>query len=124
LDRIDLQIEVPRLPYRFLRGATNEESSISIRQRVNAARQRQLQRTGKPNTALGTREIERYCALSDADQRLLEKVLERLGLSPRAYHRILRVARTIADLADSDVIHTTHLTEAISYRALDRNITG
>ena len=120
LDRIDLHIEVPRLPHRLLRGETKEETSATIRARVDAARQRQLQRTGKANAALTTREIERHCVLNDADQRLLETALERLGLSPRAYHRILKVARTIADLASSESIQTLHLTEAISYRALDR----
>ena len=122
IDRIDLHIEVPRLAHRVLRGDTPEESSATVRARVCVARERQLQRAGKPNSALGTREIERYCALSDADHKLLEHALERLGLSPRAYHRILKVARTIADLAGSDAIKTPHLTEAISYRALDRTM--
>ena len=120
LDRIDLHIEVPRLAHKLLRGKTAEETSATVRVRVVAARERQLQRAGKPNTALSAREIERYCRLSDADYRLLEQALEKLGLSPRAYHRILKVARTIADLAGSDAIQTAHLTEAISYRALDR----
>lgn len=120
LDRIDLHVEAPRLAHKLLRGSTAEETSATVRARVVAARERQLQRTGKPNTALSAREIERYCRLSDADYRLLEQALEKLGLSPRAYHRILKVARTIADLAGSDAIQTPHLTEAISYRALDR----
>lgn len=120
VDRIDLHIEVPRLAHRLLRGDTPEESSAAVRARVCAARDRQLRRASKANSALGTREIERHCALNDADHRLLEQALERLGLSPRAYHRILKVARTIADLAGSDGIRTPHLTEAISYRALDR----
>ncbi len=120
VDRIDLHIEVPRLAHRVLRGDAPEEGSAAVRVRVCAARERQLRRAGKPNSALGTREIERYCALSDADHRLLEQALERLGLSPRAYHRILKVSRTIADLAGSETIRTPHLTEAISYRALDR----
>ncbi|MBE2294879.1 MAG: YifB family Mg chelatase-like AAA ATPase [Phycisphaerales bacterium] len=122
LDRIDLHIEVPRLAHRILRGDVPEENSATVRVRVCAAYERQLQRAGKPNSALRTREIERHCALSDADYRLLEQALERLGLSPRAYHRILKVARTIADLAGSDGIKTPHLTEAISYRALDRSL--
>jgi magnesium chelatase family protein len=122
LDRIDLHIEVPRLAHRLLRGTTPEETSATVRERVNAARQRQLARAGKPNAGLQPREIERHCALSDADHRLLEQALERLGLSPRAYHRILKVARTIADLAGSEAIQTSHLTEAISYRALDRGL--
>jgi len=122
VDRIDLHIEVPRLAHRVLRGDSPEESSATVRARVRVARDRQLQRAGKPNSALHTREIERHCALGDADHRLLEQALERLGLSPRAYHRILKVARTIADLAGSDGIRTPHLTEAISYRALDRTM--
>lgn len=122
LDRIDLQIEVPRLPHKLLRGESQEETSAGVRARVETARQRQLSRAGKANSALGNRDIERYCTLSDADYRLLETALERLGLSPRAYHRILKVARTIADLAGSESIRTPHLTEAISYRALDRSI--
>ena len=122
VDRIDLHIEVPRLAHRVLRGETLEESSATVRARVCAAHDRQLQRAGKPNSALHTREIERYCALGEADHRLLEQALEKLGLSPRAYHRILKVARTIADLAGSDGIKTPHLTEALSYRALDRTL--
>ncbi|MFZ1641849.1 MAG: YifB family Mg chelatase-like AAA ATPase [Candidatus Contendobacter sp.] len=122
IDRIDLHIEVPRLAHRVLRGDVVEESSATVRARVCVARDRQLQRAGKPNSALGVREIERYCTLSENDHRLLEQALERLGLSPRAYHRILKVARTIADLAGSDSIKTPHLTEAISYRALDRSL--
>ena len=122
IDRIDLHIEVPRLAHRVLRGDAPEENSATVRARVCAARDRQLQRAGKPNSALGTREIERYCTLSEGDHRLLEQALERLGLSPRAYHRILKVARTIADLAGSETIKTPHLTEAISYRALDRSL--
>ena len=122
IDRIDLHIEVPRLAHRVLRGDAPEESSATVRARVCAARDRQLQRAGKANSALGTREIERYCTLSENDHRLLEHALERLGLSPRAYHRILKVARTIADMASSENIKTPHLTEAISYRALDRSL--
>ena len=120
VDRIDLHIEVPRLAHRVLRGDVAEESSATVRARVCAARDRQLQRAGKPNSVMNTREIERYCTLSEADHRLLEHALERLGLSPRAYHRILKVSRTIADLAGAENIKTPHLTEAISYRTLDR----
>ena len=120
IDRIDLQVEVPRLPHRALRGDIQEETSAMVAERVRKARERQLARGSKPNSALTTREVERFCVLSEADYRLLEQALERLCLSPRAYHRILKVARTIADLADSDGILTAHLTEAIGYRALDR----
>lgn len=122
LDRIDLHVEVPRLPYRLLRGSNStEETSVTVRKRVEAARERQQQRSGKPNATLDIKDIEQHCWLADADYRLLESALERFGLSSRAYHRILKVARTIADLADSDAIQTQHLTEAIGYRALDKN---
>ena len=122
LDRIDLHIEVPRVPYQELRGQSREETSAQVRERVTQARERQQQRSGKPNTLLGSRDVEYFCVLSDADYKLLEQFMQRLGLSPRSYHRILKVARTIADLAGSDVIQTPHLTEAISYRALDRGM--
>jgi len=122
LDRIDLHIEVPRLPHKALRGESQEETSAAVRTRVITARERQLDRAGKANSALTTRDIERDCALTEADYKLLENALARLGLSPRAYHRILKVARTIADLAGETSIKTMHLTEAISYRALDRGM--
>jgi magnesium chelatase family protein len=105
-----------------LRGVTQEETSAAVRERIKAARELQMRRSGKANAALGSREIERYCQLRDTDHRLLEHAMERLGLSPRAYHRILKVARTIADLAGSAEIQTMHLSEAISYRALDRGM--
>ncbi len=120
VDRIDLHIEVPRLPRKLLRATTPEESSATVAARVAAARVRQLERTGQPNAALGPRQIERHCALSEADHKLLEHALERLGLSTRAYHRILKVARTIADLAGDERIGTAQLSEAIGYRRLDR----
>ena len=94
-----------------------------MREQVCRARTRQIDRAGKPNALITTRDIERHCSLNEKDYRLLEQAMERLGLSPLAYHRILKVARTIADLADSDGITTPHLTEAIGYRALDRTST-
>lgn len=121
LDRIDLHIEVPRLPYQALRGGGGEESSMTVRRRVVAARERQLARCGKPNALLSPSEVDRHCRLGESDHRLLERFMTRFGLSARAYHRILRVARTIADLAGSEAITTTQLTEAIGYRALDRS---
>ena len=91
-----------------------------MRARVDAARQRQLQRAGKANALLGTRELTRDCVLQARDQQLLERAIDKLNLSARAYHRILRLARTVADLADADLINTQHLTEAIGYRRLER----
>ena len=119
LDRIDLQVEVPRVPLAELGGAApGGESSATVRERVIAARSRQMLRAGKPNAALGSRELRRDCALSAGDRGLLERALDKLGLSARAYHRILRVARTIADLDGSEAITTPHLMEAIQYRRL------
>ena len=121
LDRIDLQIPVPRVPAADLRpDAPGGESSAVVRERVLAARARQLARAGKPNAHLSQRDTGRDCVLRDADQALLERAIEHLRLSARASQRILRVARSIADLAGSDAIATPHLTEAISYRRLDR----
>lgn len=120
LDRIDLHVEVPRLPHAELRAGATVESSADVRRRVIAARNRQLVRAGKPNALLGSREIEKDCALTDGGQQLLERAVEKLGLSARGYHRILRVARTIADLASAGGIADTHLAEAIGYRRLDR----
>jgi magnesium chelatase family protein len=123
LDRIDLHVEVPRLPPDQLSSAPSgqSETSAQVRARVEAARERQLARAGKPNQALGPREIERTCPLDEGCRRLMDQALTRLGLSARAYHRVLKVARTIADLAGSDAIDARHLSEAIGYRRLDRS---
>ncbi len=121
LDRIDLHIAVPRVPRLALtRDAPRGEDSATVRARVVAARARQLARAGRPNGALGNADTERCCALARNDEALLERAVDRLGLSARAYHRILRVARTIADLDGAESIATAHLTEAIGYRQLDR----
>ena len=118
LDRIDLVTEVPRMPLAELdagRG-TKDEGSASVRARVTAARNIAMQRAGKPNAMLAVREIERDCALGDAERALLQRAMDKLGLSARAYHRVLRVARTIADLAGSERIGREHLAEAVQYR--------
>ena len=119
LDRIDLQVEVPRVPLVELGDAAPPgETSAVVRARVVAARARQMARAGRPNAALNSRELRRDCELRDRDHALLERALDKLGLSARSYHRILRVARTIADLAGADAIAAPHLGEAIQYRRL------
>jgi len=121
LDRFDLTVEVPLLPKGSLTGkAERGESSQQIRDRVLAARERMLSRNGKLNNLLDSREIEDICRLSPQDAEFLENAIQKLGLSIRAWHRILRVSRTIADLAGQSAIGKEHLIEALGYRAMDR----
>ena len=119
LDRIDLKLEMARVPHADLRDAAGGEGSTTVRMRVASARARQLDRAGKPNAWLGNREVERDCVLDARLHALLDRAVERLGLSARAYHRVLRVARTIADLADMSHIDAAHLSEAIQYRRFE-----
>lgn len=121
LDRIDLSIEVPRLPRDVLMDpGPPPESTEQVRSRVAACRDRQLARQGKLNAALSGRETEGICTLAPAHQQLLETAMDRFRLSARAYHRILRVARTLADMDGAPRIEAHHLMEALSYRAMDR----
>ncbi len=120
LDRIDLQVEVPRLAPEALQQPNSGESSAQVALRVQRARELQRARAGKPNAWLTPGEVERYCVPDAAGQALLAHAMRRLALSPRAYHRILKVARSIADLAQSPNLTSTYLAEAIGYRQLDR----
>lgn len=119
LDRIDLSVEVPRVPLAELGSPRTErdEDSATVRNRVIRARDHALQRAGRANAEISTRELERDCALGSAERQWFEAALERLGLSARAYHRILRVARTIADLdGGAALLDRAHLAEALQYR--------
>jgi magnesium chelatase family protein len=121
LDRIDIQIEVPAPPEEDLMRQAQGESSETIRQRVETAYQRQLERQGKANAHLEVKDIDKYCIPDKVGENLLKQAISRLNLSARAYHRILKVARTIADLAASPGISSVHIAEAVQYRKMDRS---
>ncbi|WP_298721225.1 YifB family Mg chelatase-like AAA ATPase [uncultured Oceanisphaera sp.] len=121
LDRFDLSVEIPLLPPGELsRARPKAERSAQIRQRVLAARERQLKRAGKTNARLSAAELDRFCPLEQEDAEFLEQALHRMKLSIRAWHKLIRVARTIADLEHEEKIGRHHLIEALGYRAMDR----
>jgi magnesium chelatase family protein len=140
LDRIDIQIEVPRLPHEDLLSLASGESSTAIRERVCAARTVQQarfanatsRRSSGPkagagvyaNAAMGARQLRQHCRVGEAGKELLRGAIQQLGLSARAYDRILKLARTVADLAGSEGIEVAHVAEAIQYRTLDRKLWG
>jgi magnesium chelatase family protein len=127
LDRIDIHIEVPAVQYKELRGSAAVEGSAQIRARVMVSRERQRQRFKKhgekiyANAQMTTRQIRAYCELSADAERLLERAMQQQGLTARAHDRILKVARTIADLEGAEGLSVAHLAEAIQYRTLDRS---
>ncbi len=124
LDRIDMHLEVPRVSHEVLRKGSpeGEETSAQIRARVVAARLIAVARQNKVNSELSATEVKTHCVLSEQGHKILEQAMDQFGLSHRAYHRILKLARTIADLANSDQIEISHLSEAIGYRKLDRTV--
>ena len=118
LDRIDLHIEVPRLPYEKLAGSSANETSAEIKQRVEKARALQAERfkKSKTNSEMNLLELKEHCQLGEPEQELMRQAMKRYGFSGRSLHRILKVARTIADLSENENITATHLGEAIQYR--------
>jgi len=121
LDRLDMHIEVPSLPTEtLLSKETVEEKSEEVRNRVIKASTIQYERANKPNSRLVNREIQKTCSLNEQTKNLLYKAMEKLGLTARSYHRVLRVARTIADLDNSPDIQTEHISESLSFRKIDR----
>ncbi|NBT60312.1 MAG: ATP-binding protein [Planctomycetia bacterium] len=126
LDRIDLHIEVPSVPFQELTASSDGTSSATMREQVNLAREKQSLRFGKSNFMLNSRmnskQVRKFCVLNKESKSLLQIAMENLGLSARAHDRILRMARTIADLEQASEILAPHLIEAISYRSLDRKL--
>lgn len=118
-DRIDLKIEVPALPVEEFGAVSAGEPSASIRARIETARASQVTRQGYSNALLGARDTETHCSPCTRGEALLRNAIAKLSLSARAYHRILRVARSIADLGLSPHVDAAHIAEAIQYRRLD-----
>jgi magnesium chelatase family protein len=128
LDRIDLQVEVPAVPYKDLKEVRGSVDSATMRERIARARGIQAARyAGTPvhiNSELTGSALEEHCRLSQAEHSFLEQAVQKLGLSARAYTRVLRIARTIADLEGADQLAVQHLAEAINYRSMDRQGPG
>ena len=126
MDRIDIHIEVPAVRYRDLTGEASEEDSEAIKGRVNRARELQrLRFHGKRiycNAQMTSRFLKKYCQIGEDSKALMERANDKLGLSARAYTRILKIARTIADLEKVEEIAAQHISEAIQYRSLDRTL--
>lgn len=120
LDRIDMHVPVRALRQGELHSKSDGESSTHIRDRVEQTRARQIDRQGKANNLLNAPELEKHCQLTDGDKALLEHAINKMGLSTRAYHRVLKVARTLADMQEKNQPDTENITEALSYRTLDR----
>jgi magnesium chelatase family protein len=126
LDRIDIHIDVPPVAYQDLRKASAEEPSANIRKRVIKAREHQTRRFVsekiRTNAQMKNRHLKKFCPIDQTSARLLEAAMDKLNLSARAYNRVLKIARTIADLEDDEKIRADHIAEAVQSRSLDRNV--
>jgi magnesium chelatase family protein len=125
LDRIDIHLDVPAVPYRELRAKADGMPSVAMREQVDRARDVQAKRFGdrrQTNARMSHRQVKKFCTLDDGGEQLLKQAMQEMGLSARAHDKILRVARTIADLDGAPDITVTHLSEAVQYRRLDRNL--
>jgi magnesium chelatase family protein len=121
LDRLDLQVHVPRLKFKSLRERSGDlEASADVAARVERARGLQIQRQGVCNAHLDNAAVDRYCTPNAAGLAILERAMQHLGLSARGYHRVLKVARTLADMSGQAQIEVVHITEALALRSLDR----
>lgn len=126
LNRMDICVEVPKVPYQYLKSTKESEPSSIIKERVERARQKQLKRYGFDctNTMLNPSQIQEFCSLQREEEQLMEQAFQTLELTARTYHKVLKVARTIADLDDSEKIKKEHLREAIGYRSVDKKFWG
>jgi magnesium chelatase family protein len=126
LDRIDIHIEVPSVKYKDLTGRSAGESSGAIKERIERARSMQKRRFADRslqfNARMSDKEIKLYCTVDEESQKLIEMAIEKLGLSARAYTKVLKIARTIADIEEDENIRSRHVAEAIQYRSLDRKM--